>query len=337
MLVAVVALVAAACAEGDVATDDLDTTTTAAVEETTTTVAPTTTSAATTTEATETTTSTEAPSGPASAFDELVARVENAPELASGRMEVSVSISGLDPDTSGVPDASFGFTTAFDTASESSAFSMDLSSLATAAPADPDDPFGGLAELFTGTMEVRQIGDTAYVKMPFFNELLGVDTPWLSMSAEDGDGFTSDFSTVPSDPTEVMTAYDGADVVVEDLGSETVNGVEATHYRLVFDTSTWLAELTADERAELEASGLLADGVLGMDIWVRDDGHLVRLLFAIDGSTIEAPPGEGFEAMTMQYDLLDINEPVSITAPPASEVTNVDDLGFADFDFSTDA
>lgn len=331
-LVLALALFGAACAEGDVAIgEDAATTTTAAPDESTTTTA-----AVTTTTQEPTSTTAVGPSDTNAAFDALVATVKEAPELASGRIEATVAITGLDEAEAGVAEAGFGFTTTFDTDANRSSFVMDLSSLAAAAPMDPNDPFAGLAEAFTGTMEVRQIEDTAYLKMPFFTELLGVSTPWLEVTAEDGEGFTSDFSTVPSDPEDVMTAYEGADVTVEDLGSETVNGVATTHYRVAIDTSAWLQELSADERAELEASGLFADGEVPMDVWISAEGYLVRLLFEIDGSTFGTAPGEGFEAMSMRYDLFDINEPVSIEAPPPSEVTSFEDLGFGDFDFGFD-
>ena len=339
VIVFVCGLVASACAEGDTVSSEGDeTTTTAASSTTSTTLATSTTSGetATTTTSGETATTTTTPTAAVdSAFDELAQRVTNAPDLTSGRMDVSVSISGLETDAADLTEVSFGFSTAFDTDADVSSFVMDLSSLADAMPTD--EPGAEFMDAFTGTMEMRQIGDVAYVKMPFFTELLGIDTPWMSMPADQGEGFTSDFSTVPSDPTEVMTAYEGADVTVENLGPETVNGVETTHYRLAFDTTTWLDELTPGERSELEESGLLAEGVLPMDIWVMSEGHLVRLVFELDGSTLDAPPGEGFDSMTMRYDLTQVNEPISVTAPPASEVTSVDDLGLGDFDLGFDA
>ncbi len=327
-LMLALALFGAACAEGDVAVDEESSSTTVATDESTTTS----TLETTTTLAADPTTTTLTDDGNAE-YEALVDRVTNAPELASGRMEATVSITGLEGEQAGMSEVSFGFTTAFDNAADRSALVMDLSSLAAAAPTAADDPFAELAAGFAGTMEVRQIGDVAYLKMPFFTELLGVPTPWLEVSADDGDGFSSGFSAVPTDPNEVLTTYDGADVSVEEIGSETVNGSETTHYRVSFDTSPWVAELSAEERAELEASGLFADGVVPMDLWIRSDGHLVRLVFAVDGSSVEAKPGEEFDSMTIQYDLLDINEPVSIEAPPASEVTSFEDLGFGDFEF----
>lgn len=330
VIIFVCGLVASACAEGEPMSSEGDETTTTASSATSTTLASSTTSGEPTT-----TTTTPPTAVVDSAFDELARRVTNAPDLTSGRMDVTVSISGLEADATDLTEVSFGFSTAFDTEANVSSFVMDLASLADAMPTD--EPGAEFMDAFAGTMEMRQIGDVAYVKMPFFTELLGIDTPWISMPADQGEGFTSDFSTVPSDPTEVMTAYEGADVTVEDLGSETVNGVETTHYRLTFDTTTWLDELTPGERSELEESGLLAEGVLPMEIWVAAEGHVVRLLLELDGSTLDLPPGEGFASMTMRYELSQIGQPVTVTAPPASEVTPVDELGFGDFDLGLDS
>lgn len=330
----VLALAATACAEGEVASDDAASTTVAsAAETTTTTTAPT-----TSTEPTpdSTTTVVDGSTGSA-AFESLLDTISNAPDVTSARMEVTVSMTGLDDPDLGVADVTFGFVSAFDTVDEVSSFLMDFSSMGEALESSSEDPFGGIAAAFMGPMEVRQIGDTAYVSMPFFSEMLGVSTPWLSMPAEDGADFSSGFSTVPEDPTDVMTAYEGADVTVDEVGTEQVDGVDTTHYVLSFDTSAWLSDLTATERQELMDSGLLADGVLAMDVWVSGEGQLIRLLFELDGSSVEMPPGEGFDSMRMQYDMFDINAPVAVEAPPASEVTPVEDLGLGDFDFGFDA
>ena len=333
------AIAVTACAEGTVATDD-PTSTVAPSSTTTPDVTSTTGSDTAAASDSTSTTAADSEASPSNdAFDDLVERVTNAPELTSGRIEVTVSVTGIDDPGVGVAEASFGIVTTFDAATDSSSVIMDLSGLAAAMATEPDDPAGALADAFAGEMEVRQIGDVAYVRMPLFNELLGVDTPWLSMSGEAGGEFTSGFSTVPTDPKDVMGAYDGASVVVEDLGSERVNGTDADHYGLGFDTSAWLDELSGDERAELEASGLLADGVLAMDVWVAEDGQLVRLVLTIDGATLDTPPNEGFDSMTMRYDLVEVGEAVVIEPPPAADVTPIDDLGFGDFDFdfATDA
>ena len=91
-----------------------------------------------------------------------------------------------------------------------------------------------------------------------------------------------------------------------------------------------MEELSADERAEAEASGLLAIGVLPIDLWITDEGYLVRMILEIDGTEAASPEGE-FESMKLTFDMYDINRPVVIEVPPAGDVTAVEDLDMGGF------
>ena len=334
-----VALVVSACAAdpAGVASDETSTT-----EASTTTATPTTEATPSTTEApaasTTTTaqvTSTTEAAGQSSELTELLDQLATSPEIVSGRMEGTIEMIGLQAE-GGISDASIVFSTAFDAATGNGSFLMDFSSLEDAVEVDEDDPWSAIAGGLFGTMEFRQVGDRAYMNAPFFGLLLGAETTWISMPAEDGAELSSGFETVPSDPEEVIDAYGEANATVENLGTEEINGTTATHYRITFDTSEMIAELTAEERAELEASGVFADGVLPMDIWITDDGYLVRMVIDIEGSTAAAD-GESFERMRITYDVYDLNGPVTITAPPAGDVTPIEDLDGLSLDFGLDA
>ena len=297
-LIAAIALIAAACGASPV-------TTTAATKATT---APT---------ATEVTTT--AGSSDFALFQEAL---EASAELTSGRMEGLIEITGLDP-AQGPTEMSIPFGGAFDNASGDFSFSMDMSGLADAAGEELPPEFAD----FFGDMEVRQIGDRAYMKFAFFGMLFGAETEWISMPAEDGNTASSGFTTTtPSNPSEILGSFEGAGATVEVIGQETVNGVEATHYRAVFDTKALLESATPEERARLETQGPLPAEELPMDVWISDDGFVVRFVMEIDGSDIETAPGESFEAMTMRYDLFDLNGNVAIEPPPASETTDIEDL-----------
>jgi hypothetical protein len=336
-LIVAIALALAACAAESIpAAVDESTTTLAA----STTEAPTTTTSpasSTTTASEQATTTTEATEIVPSEVDELFELLASAPEVTSGRMEGSIEIEGLDPSEAGVSDASIIFSSAFDAATGDGSFLMDFSSLEEAVDVDEDDPWSALAGGLLGTMEFRQVGDRAYMNAPFFGLLLGAETTWISMPADDGAELSSGFETVPSDPDEILDAYGDASATVEELGVEQVNGTTATHYRITFDTSAMIAELTPEERAELEASGVFAEGILPMDLWVTDEGHLVRMVLEIDGSSATTAPGESFESMRIRYDIYDIGADITITPPPADEVTPIEDLEDLTFDFGLDA
>ncbi|MDH4116749.1 MAG: hypothetical protein OEW30_05055 [Acidimicrobiia bacterium] len=281
----------------------------------------------TTTTTVGTTTSEAAPTTieatPSEGLDAIVARIDQAEPLQSARVEGSISILGMEG-AQGLGEFTIPFSTSFDNASGNSSFLIDMGAMAGAVEADPDDPFAGMAAAMFTTMELRQVGDQAYVKMGFLTALLGSETEWIAMSADEAGDFSSSMEMAESDPTEMLNQYREADAVVEELGTETVNGVDTTHFRVVVDAEAWAQTLDPAERAELEENGPLPGGELPMDLWISEDGHLVRMVMEIDGSTVEAPPGEAFERMVMTYDVFDINQPVVIE-PPA-EYTDIEDL-----------
>lgn len=283
----------------------------------------TTTSSPVTTTTTAPTTTTTAPSVDADAAD-LFASLQNGTEITSARMEGSIAMQGLDAATAGVSDATILFSTSFDTETGDTSFLMDMSSMMGDLSGESDDPLAGMFAGMMGEMEVRQIGDTVYLKFPLFTAMFGAETEWVSMPAEEGGDFTSDFETMPTDPGDLLGNFDPAGATVETVGSENVNGVDATHYKVELDVSAM--EMTAEERSELEQSGIWAQGVIPVDLWVSDAGYMVRMIMEIDGSGLDLPADESFETMTLHYDFFDINEPVTIEAPPASEVTSMDDL-----------
>ncbi len=54
------------------------------------------------------------------------------------------------------------------------------------------------------------------------------------------------------------------------------------------------------------------------------------MILEVDGTGAASPEGE-FESMKLIFDMYDINRPVAIEVPPASDVTAVEDLGVGGF------
>lgn len=314
------ALVLAAC--GTPQNESPTTTTSAPAETTTTEPAPstTTTTAATTTTAPE-----------AEGDGSLMASLDAESTVTSARVEGTIEMTGLDDSTTGVSEAVILFSSAFDTATGDSEFLMDMSSFMDSVEVEGDDPFADVAAGMLSEIAFRQIGDTAYVKFPFFTAMLGSETEWVSMPADEGDAFASDFETFPTDPTELIDNFDEEGASIEEVGTETVNGVEATHYRIMLDPEAM--DLSAEEEAELADSGVLTTGTIPMDIWISEEGYLARMIMVIDATELDPASGEDFETMTMTYDVFDVNAGVVIEEPPADQVTSMEDLeGGFDFD-----
>lgn len=317
VLIAVTALVVAACGSADTAD-----TTTSVLPAVTTTESETTTTAAA--PATTTTTIADAPTADGSSSPQLAAiraAISQSAEVTSGRMEGVIEVSGS-VDGGGALDLSMPFGGSFDTASGNSSFYMDMSAMGAAGGEEFPPEF---ADMF-GEMEVRTIDGISYIKFPFFTMMFGAETPWISGPAEEGSDLTSSFTFArPNDPTEFLEALEDADAEVTEIGPETVNGVETTHYRVVFDTAAMLAGLSAEERANLTADGPIPEGEFPMDLWISGDGLVVRYVMEIDGAAL-ADTEDQFDRMVMTFDLLDLNEPVTIVPPDPSEVTEMDSL-----------
>lgn len=325
ILLTVLVLAVSACADGDTTSEGTATPDTGSTSETTTTAADVSTAAPspTTTSAPATTTSVAA-NAESDEITALRAAFAASADVTSGRMEGSIEVTGLDP-SQGIAEMVMPFGGSFDNESGDFSFYMDMSGAAAAAgdevPAEFDDLFG--------EMEVRQIGETSYVKFPFFGMFLGADTPWISMPADESDPTGGFAMTAPGNPSEILGSFEAAGATVETIGSEAVNGVNATHYRVVFDTETLLAEATPEERKNLEEQGPIPIDELPMDVWISEDGLVVRFIMEIDGESVESGPEEAFGHMSMRYDMFELNSAITIDPPPASEVTDVDDLEFS--------
>jgi len=231
-------------------------------------------------------------------------------------MEGAITVVGAEDMPSGT-EISIGFSGAFDSATESSSFVMDLSDAAAGVPGSEEIP-PEFADLF-GEMEIRAIGDTAYMKFGLFS-MFGVTTEWVSMPAEEANTTASGFGANPTNPTDMLSAFDSDNAEVVEIGREQVRGIDTTHYLMTVDVEAMMAEADAEARAELEdLGGLPGGGMLPVDFWIGDDGNVYRFSFAVDGA---AEPDAGFESMVMLWEMYDYGADVGIVAPPADQVTD---------------
>ena len=321
-LLTVLVLLAAACGGGDDAGTDGETSTTATTIATqdgsTTSAAP----GESTTEAPAGST-TQAPTGTdAGALSVLSTALDTSTESTSARMEGSIEIIGGDET---VGEFKMEFSGAF--ADDSNfTFIMDLSGVAAAAGDEIPPEF---ADLF-GEMEIRQIGDTSYIKFGFFS-MLGVTTEWVSFPADEGADAVGGFTgSNPTNPTEFLGQLKDANAEVTEVGRETVRGVETTRYRAVFDVDALKEGLSADELAEFE-EGLPADAFpsgMPMEFWIGDDGRIYRYVIDLAGSDVNFDANEEqFERMIMTYEIYDHGAAIDIEVPPADQVTDGSGLG----------
>lgn len=253
---------------------------------------------------------------------ELAAALTSTTEVNSGRMEGSFEIVGAEGMPAGT-SVSLPFSGAFDNDNGIFLFSMDMTAMATQLGGEiPPE----MADLF-GEMQVLQVGDTTYMNWPFFS-FLGVQTPWISTPTEESDTLPSAGfgGATPGNPADFLSFFEETNATIEEIGRETLRGVETTHYLAVFDTETLLENATPEERAELEAQGPLPLQEMPMDIWIGDDGLVYKYVIDISGDSVEAAPGEGFERMVMTFEMYDWGASIDVEIPPADQVTDASEL-----------
>jgi LppX_LprAFG lipoprotein len=159
--------------------------------------------------------------------------------------------------------------------------------------------------------------DAIYMKVPGLAQ--SSDKPWIKLSLSalkqqtgvDVQGLMSQGQGVdPAANVKMLTASKDARVV----GTETVDGVRTTHYRGTYSLSDGLARLDADQRQKMQQL-LNQQGLtkLNFDLWV-DGQNLPRkvAMYTPAGSTTD---------LSITENISDYNKPVTVTAPPASEVT----------------
>jgi hypothetical protein len=143
-----------------------------------------------------------------------------------------------------------------------------------------------------------------WVKIDLQRQLrkLGVNLQQLAMSGNQS-------------PTDALAQLRGSKHAKK-LGTETIDGVETTHYRVKVDLNEALARATPKERKAVQRllrtakeNGFDAAGT-SVDVWVGDDG-LVRRLSEKLGRV-------GKFTMTFS----DYGEPVQIEAPPPDETVD---------------
>jgi hypothetical protein len=244
---------------------------------------------------------------------------------ASGRFEGAITLDG--PPGSGMENVSMTMSGSFDSDAEAMELSMDLSGMATAEAATAGLP-PEYADSFAEPLEMRVVDGQAYIKWGLLAMFTGDEGSWLAMPADELSSTTGSYGieTAPTSPTDLLEAYaQAAATSLEDLGTETVRGVETQHWRAVLDLATMAGTIEgaegAEAAAELEAAGLAE---LPVDLWIgTEDGKLHK--FETTMTVDDGVTGSG--TMAIVFEMYDLGAAVDITPPPADQITDGAGLG----------
>ena len=223
---------------------------------------------------------------------------------------------------------------AFDIANKRSRLSVDLSSFATIfaqfgkAFGAPEGGLEGLDDPAKWKLEAIQDGTQVYLSSPLLEQALPKGKTWVSgdlekLGREQGIDLGQVGAFGQSDPREALEILRGVSGDLEQVGRDSVHGVDTTHYRATLDPEKIAAELGKSSGGDLV--GGLVDEVkqaglrdVPVDVWVDDDMLLRRL-------ELKVSPAQGGGA-TFAMELDDYGEPVDVTPPPADEVADVAQL-----------
>jgi hypothetical protein len=144
------------------------------------------------------------------------------------------------------------------------------------------------------SFEMVQIGDVSYINSPGAE---GEEDSCITTSTQ---GSTPEQSP-PFSPDTWMSGSDlsTAQVIAAD---ESVNGVSTRHYR----------------QTNVEGAAMAGFTTYEVNIWIANDGgYVVRQTLVAEGDLVTTGVGEG--SMEWEYNLLDVNGPVTIAPPENCE------------------
>ncbi len=267
------------------------------------------------------------------------------PDRAQTRLGSSVLAATLDPDaqTSARFEARIEMVSAeysepvivtmrgaFDLPNQASEFEFDLSGMEAMFEAETDggsddELFADFGTMFSDPMRMITIGDEAWMQWGFLGFLGVEEDQWLAMDADSEEAFSPDdlgFGGLSS-PTDILDSMKELDASIEDLGTETIHGVETRHLRATVDPNS----LNPSEQAEFEENfGELPTEALPIDFWIGEDGLLYRFSISMSGTDLGSE--NDFESFSMTFDMFDYGADLGITPPDPSTVVDEDSLGF---------
>jgi hypothetical protein len=169
------------------------------------------------------------------------------------------------------------------------------------------------------------IGDRIYMDYPALSAELGGGKQWSEINLAEATGSLGAFSSVINsvrneNPLNGLSALIASKQVTE-VGTETVQGQQTTHYKGTLNAAQFLqsgatgtslsSSQIATLKSQLQSSGVTTETI---DLWVGSNGLPVQV-------KTSGQSAAGLVSMTM--DLSDWGAPVQVTAPAASEVTDI--------------
>jgi len=200
-------------------------------------------------------------------------------------------------------------------------------------------PAMGGAQAKPMQMEQRLIGGVMYMKADVFAQGLAPGRTWVKMdlnALSQKEGFPlADLlkQARNSDPGGQVNFLRGVQGDVVTVGHEVVRGAETTHYKVTVDVQKAGEQLPADLREKIKPLfDQLQLKTFPAEVWMDDQNRARKVTYTLDLSKA-APPAKAGKAaqastgpITMTMEFFDFGVKVDISAPPASQVADFEEL-----------
>jgi hypothetical protein len=243
-------------------------------------------------------------------LDAVLASSAKTAEAKSSKLAFSLLTQGVQ----GVPGGSITITGegAFDYPGRQGAFTMNVPQL--------------------GQVEAVSTGSTIYQKFPPQLAARLGGKPWLKIDLNQaGQAAGIDFNSLSQassgDPTQALQFLRGAGADMVEVGKEQVRGEAVTHYRGTVDMNKAAAAAPPEQQQTYQKLAQIYAQPLPVEVWIDGDGRLRKMTYAVDLSRLNLPPEatEGQKPtgnLNFTIELFDFGTPVSVTVPPADQVTD---------------
>jgi len=187
-----------------------------------------------------------------------------------------------------------------------------------------------VASLFgDGVIEMRQVGDTAYMRWPALGALFGAETDWISFPADEAAESSFDASGILA--SEELLDELASVGMVTNLGREDVHGTPTTHYEALIDYSKAYGSMSSGAPVPLTApdAAAIAGLTIPFGLWIDDDGLVRRMTMEFESAELGLSAAELAEspgAISLRFDIVEVGGAVVILAPPASDVTDMTEI-----------
>lgn len=162
--------------------------------------------------------------------------------------------------------------------------------------------------------EVMQ-GSTVYMRSPIFSAQLPTGKSWVSLDLETvGRKVGIDFNKfTQQDPSDMLAALKKAGSV-QKIGTESIDGIDTTHYHAIVDLSK--------ARYSSQLMKVTNRKSIPADVWIDGQDQLRRLkesyTFTSAGQTVST---------SLQLDLSNYGEHVNVQVPSANDTVHLTKLG----------